>query len=74
MYNNVYFKGLKSDIENDGDDGYVLIRKKFRVKLNFVGVGDYLVDGFCFCCFIVILVVVKVFVKFVCVGIDMDLD
>lgn len=51
---NGYFKGLKSDIENDGEDDYIFIKKRFRVKLNFVVVGDYLVNDFCICCIIII--------------------
>lgn len=74
VYNNAHPKGSKSDTENDGDDDYALIRKKLRVKLNSVGVGDYSVNGPCSCCPTATPVVVKAPVKSVCVGTDMDSD
>lgn len=48
LCSSVYFRGFKSDIEND-DDEYLFFKKRFRVKLNFVGVGDCLVNEVCFC-------------------------
>lgn len=49
MYNNVHSRGSKSDTENDDDD-YSLLKKRLRVKLNSVGVGDYSVSEPCSCC------------------------
>lgn len=74
VYNNMHSKGSKSDTENDGDDDYALIRKKLRVRLNSVGVGDYLVNGPCSCCPTVTPAVFKTPVKSVCVGTDTQLD
>lgn len=48
MCNSVYSKGSKSDTENDDDD-YSLLKKRLRVKLNSVGVGDFSVNDVCFC-------------------------
>ena len=47
--NNVHSRGSKSDTENDDDD-YSLLKKRLRVKLNSVGVGDCSVNDACSCC------------------------
>ena len=74
VYNNVHSKGSKSDTENDGDDDYALIRKKLRVKLNSVGVGDFSVNDPCSCCPTATQTVKKTAVKSVCVGTDMHTE
>ena len=48
LCNSVYSKGSKSDTENDDDD-YSLLKKRLRVKLNSVGVGDFSINDVCFC-------------------------
>lgn len=71
---NGHSKGSKSDTENDGEDDYTLIKKRLRVKLNSVGVGDYSVNGPCSCCDTTYQPVKKIPVKSVCIGTDNHLD
>lgn len=65
---NGHSKGSKSDTENDGEDDYTLIKKRLRVKLNSVAVGDYSVNDPCTCCTTTIRTTKKTPVKSVCVG------
>lgn len=65
---NGHSRGSKSDTENDGEDDYTLIKKRLRVKLNSVGVGDYSVDDPCTCCATTTQTTKKTSVKSVCVG------
>ena len=66
VYNNMHSRGSRSDTENDDDD-YSLLKKRLRVKLNSVGVGDCSVNDACSCC-CSNLVTEKKLVKSVCVG------
>lgn len=43
-----YSRGSKSDTENDDDD-YSLLKKRLRVRLNSVGVGDFSINDACSC-------------------------
>lgn len=65
---NGHSKGSKSDTENDGEDDYTLIKKRLRVKLNSVVVGDYSVNDPCICCTTTTQPNKKTSVKSVCVG------
>ena len=65
-YNSVHSRGSKSDTENDDDD-YSLLKKRLRVKLNSVGVGDYSINDAC-SCGSTSPVVEKKLLKSVCVG------
>lgn len=72
VYNNNYSRGSKSDTENDDDD-YALLKKRLRVKLNSVGVGDYSVNDVCSGCQTMPLSEKKL-VKSVCVGTESHLE
>lgn len=74
VYNNMHSKGSKSDTENDGDEDYALIKKRLRVKLNSVGVGDYSVTDPCSCCTTTTQAIKKTPVKSVCVGTENHFD
>ena len=67
---NGHSKGSKSDTENDAEDDYTLIKKRLRVKLNSVAVGDYSVNDPCSCCTTTHTTqpTTKTSVKSVCVG------
>ena len=71
---NGHSRGSKSDTENDVEDDYTLIKKKLRVKLNSVGVGDYSVNGPCSCYETTNQPVKKIPMKSVCIGTDSHLD
>ena len=71
---NGHSRGSKSEAENDAEDDYTLIKKRLRVKLNSVGVGDYPVNGPCFCNDTKNRPVIKAPVKSVCIGTDCHLD
>ena len=71
---NGHSKGSKSDTENDGEDDYVLIKKRLRVKLNSVAVGDYSVNDPCSCCTTTTQPAKKTSVKSVCVGTETDTE
>lgn len=72
-YSNImHSRGSKSDTENDDDD-YSLLKKRLRVKLNSVGVGDYSVNDACSCSS-TSLMAKGVPLKSVCVGTDNDLN
>lgn len=72
LCSSVHSRGSKSDTEND-DDEYSLLKKRLRVKLNSVGVGDCSVNEVC-SCFQQKPKTEKKLMKSVCVGTESHSD